>query len=57
MGYFYRRRKPTIKRFSPQVRSQIESLSLEQLEALSKVLLDFSSLENLTNWLRENWGE
>lgn len=40
---------------SNQVRSQIESLSLEQLEALSEVLLDFSSLEDLTRWLQDNY--
>ncbi|MEB3279965.1 MAG: Rpn family recombination-promoting nuclease/putative transposase [Lyngbya sp.] len=42
---------------SPQVRSQIESLSLEQLEALSEVLLEFSSLPELTRWLQANLGE
>ncbi|MEB3280835.1 MAG: DUF4351 domain-containing protein [Lyngbya sp.] len=42
---------------SPQVRSQIESLSLEQLEALSDVLLDFSSLPDLTRWLEESLEE
>ena len=41
---------------NPQVRSQIESLSLEQLEALSEVLLDFSSVQELTRWLQENQG-
>ena len=40
----------------PQICYQIESLSLEQLEALSEVLLNFSSLEELTNWLQENQG-
>ncbi|MEL7039180.1 MAG: Rpn family recombination-promoting nuclease/putative transposase [Cyanobacteria bacterium J06592_8] len=39
---------------SPQVRSQVESLSLEQLEALSEVLLDFSTLSELTRWLQDN---
>jgi hypothetical protein len=39
---------------NPQVRSQIELLSLEQLEMLAEVLLDFSSLQDLTNWLEEN---
>ena len=41
---------------NPQVRSQIESLSLEQLEALSEVLLDFSSVQELTRWLQDNQG-
>ncbi|KKD35361.1 Rpn family recombination-promoting nuclease/putative transposase [Limnoraphis robusta] len=39
---------------NPQVCSQIELLSLEQLEMLAEVLLDFSSLQDLTNWLEEN---
>ncbi|MFZ1025627.1 MAG: DUF4351 domain-containing protein [Limnoraphis robusta] len=39
---------------NPQIRSQIELLSLEQLEMLAEVLLDFSSLQDLTNWLEEN---
>jgi predicted transposase/invertase (TIGR01784 family) len=42
---------------NPQVRSQIELLSLEQLEMLAEVLLDFSSLQDLTNWLEENLRE
>nr|WP_275044456.1 DUF4351 domain-containing protein [Lyngbya aestuarii] len=41
----------------PQVRSQIELLSLEQLEMLAEVLLDFSSLQDLTHWLQENLRE
>ncbi|MEB3280834.1 MAG: Rpn family recombination-promoting nuclease/putative transposase [Lyngbya sp.] len=40
----------------PQICYQIEVLSLKQLEALSEVLLDFSSLEELTRWLQENQG-
>jgi len=42
---------------NPLVRSQIELLSLEQLEMLAEVLLDFSSLQDLTNWLEENLRE
>ena len=41
----------------PQVRSQVELLSLEQLEGLAEALLDFSSLEDLTNWLGDNVRE
>ncbi|MGF1495073.1 MAG: DUF4351 domain-containing protein [Microcoleaceae cyanobacterium] len=33
---------------------QIEALSLDKLELLGEALLDFSSLKDLTNWLREN---
>ncbi|MBY5280638.1 DUF4351 domain-containing protein, partial [Anabaena sp. PCC 7938] len=34
-----------------QLKMQIEKLSLEQLEALTEVLLDFSNLGNLVVWL------
>ncbi|MEB3280833.1 MAG: DUF4351 domain-containing protein [Lyngbya sp.] len=37
---------------TPKIRYQIELLSLEQLEALSEVVLDFSSLTELTRWLQ-----
>lgn len=37
---------------APEVRSQVEALSLEQLEALGEALLDFSSLQELTDWLQ-----
>ncbi|MEM8780439.1 MAG: DUF4351 domain-containing protein, partial [Cyanobacteria bacterium P01_G01_bin.49] len=36
---------------SPEVRSQIESLSLEQLENLGEALLDFGSMSDLQSWL------
>lgn len=37
---------------SPQVRSQIQNLSIEQLDQLSEVLLDFSDVADLTVWLQ-----
>jgi hypothetical protein len=37
---------------SSEVRSQVESLSLEQLESLGEALLDFSSAADLDEWLR-----
>ncbi|MEX0271447.1 Rpn family recombination-promoting nuclease/putative transposase [Leptolyngbyaceae cyanobacterium UHCC 1019] len=37
-----------------QARSQIEQLSVPQLEDLGEALLDFSSMADLENWLREN---
>lgn len=37
-----------------EVRSQIDVLSLHQLEALGEALLDFSNLSNLTDWLKQN---
>jgi predicted transposase YdaD len=39
---------------NPEIRSQIESLSLQQLEALAEAFLDFSTLEDVTNWLNIN---
>jgi predicted transposase/invertase (TIGR01784 family) len=36
----------------PDIRSQVESLSLEQLESLGEALLDFSSSADLDRWLR-----
>ena len=35
-----------------QLKMQIEKLSLEQLEALTEVLLDFGSLDDLVSWLQ-----
>jgi predicted transposase/invertase (TIGR01784 family) len=35
-----------------QLKMQIEKLSLEQLEALTEVLLDFASLDDLVGWLQ-----
>lgn len=39
---------------SPEMRSQVEALSLAQLEALGEALLDFSELADLVNWLEAN---
>ncbi|MEX0271450.1 DUF4351 domain-containing protein [Leptolyngbyaceae cyanobacterium UHCC 1019] len=39
---------------SEPMRSQIEQLSVPQLEALGEALLDFSSMADLENWLGEN---
>jgi hypothetical protein len=39
---------------SPEVRSQIQSLSLPQLESLGEALLDFSQPSDLQNWLRSH---
>ena len=38
---------------SEELRSRIETLSLEQLENLGEALLDFSSLSNVEAWLAE----
>jgi predicted transposase YdaD len=37
---------------TPDIRSQIQSLSLTQLESLGEALLDFSQLDDLLEWLR-----
>jgi predicted transposase YdaD len=37
---------------SPELQSQIQSLSLYQLEALADALLDFSTLADLRTWLQ-----
>ncbi len=40
-----------------QVRQSIQTLSLNQLEALGEALLDFTKLEDLLNWLDANQPE
>jgi len=42
---------------SPKLRSQIQSLSLDQLEALGEALLDFSESADLVNWLQDHQSE
>ncbi len=37
------------------VEAQVQTLALQQLEALGEALLDFVHLDDLTNWLRD-WG-
>lgn len=39
---------------SEENRAMIESLSLEQLNALTKALLDFTSFDDLSCWLQQN---
>ena len=41
---------------APEVRSQIQQLPVEQLEELGEALLDFSSVQNLMDWLQEYQG-
>ena len=38
---------------SPQLKAQIQNLSIEQLDALSEVLLDFTTTDDLTAWLKK----
>ncbi|NJM67731.1 MAG: DUF4351 domain-containing protein [Acaryochloris sp. RU_4_1] len=42
---------------SPDLQSQIQALSLDQLEALGEALLDFSEPADLVSWLQENRDE
>lgn len=39
---------------SPEMQSQIQSLSLTQIESLGEALLDFSQPSDLVNWLEQN---
>jgi len=39
-----------------EVRSQIQQLPVKQLEELGEALLDFSSMQDLTDWLQEHQG-
>jgi predicted transposase YdaD len=43
-----------IGKLSPEMRSQVQLLSSQQLEALSEALLDFSQLSDLRDWLRSH---
>lgn len=45
-----------IGNISPEVRLQVQTLPLPQIEALGEALLDFSSLNDLTSWLHNNQG-
>ena len=39
---------------APELRSQIQALSLDQIEALGEALLDFSEPADLVKWLQEH---
>ncbi|MCA2554713.1 MAG: DUF4351 domain-containing protein [Microcystis sp. M04BS1] len=39
---------------TPEQRSQIQSLSINQLEALGEALLDFTQRSDLEEWLRSH---
>lgn len=43
-----------IGKVAPKMETQIQSLSLTQLESLGEALLDFSSPTDLTNWLQNH---
>ncbi len=46
--------KKRVGELPQEVQERIQSLSLEQLEALGEALLDFTGLEDLLSWLEEN---
>jgi len=41
-----------VGQISPEVRSRIQQLPLAQLEELGEALLDFGSMQDLTDWLQ-----
>ncbi|MBE9052956.1 DUF4351 domain-containing protein [Nostocales cyanobacterium LEGE 11386] len=43
-----------VGKLSPELQECIQSLSLNQLESLGEALLDFTSVEDLLNWLQTN---
>jgi Domain of unknown function (DUF4351) len=46
-----RQLKHQVGDLSPQIHENIKSLPMEKLEDLSEALLDFTKIEDLTNWL------
>ena len=42
---------------APEMRSQIQQLTVAQLEELGEALLDFSSVQDLTDWLQGSFGD
>jgi Domain of unknown function (DUF4351) len=40
--------------FSVRMKTEVQSLNLQQLEALSEALLDFDQLSDLTDWLHSS---
>jgi len=43
-----------VEELPQEFRERIQTLSLEQLEALGEALLDFTAIEDLLNWLEVN---
>ena len=46
-----------VGQLTPEMRSQIQQLRVAQLEELGEALLDFSSMQDLTDWLQDSSGE
>jgi hypothetical protein len=49
-----RQLKRRIGELSPVIQTQIQALSLAQIESLGEALLDFTSVEDLTVWMQRN---
>ncbi|MGM3307847.1 DUF4351 domain-containing protein [Anabaena sp. WFMT] len=52
-----RQLKKRFGKLPEEIRKQIQTLSLNQLEALGEALLDFTAIEDLFNWLATNQAE
>ncbi len=39
---------------APELKSQVETLAIPQLENLTEAVLDFTSTDDLETWLRDN---
>ncbi len=48
--------KRKVGELDPEVEERVRGLSVTQLEELSEALLDFSNLDDLTTWLRNDAG-
>lgn len=46
--------KRRLGELSPEIEQRIQSLSLNQLEALGEALLDFATMTDLSDWLQTN---
>lgn len=46
--------KRKVGELDPELEERVKGLSMTQLEELSEALLDFSNLEDLTTWLRND---
>ena len=50
----YRLLPRTVGELPEDLKSQIDRLSLANLEELTEVLLDFTNIDDLVNWLRNH---
>ena len=54
LAVIFKQLKRRVGELSPEVQQRIQSLSVNQLENLAEVLLDFTSMSDLLNWLESN---